>query len=160
MSVESGNSNDPDSNQADGPRVPPSRRGFGTPKQDQASLPWFSRLRLVVYSKDQMLVGLLLFVCLVGMSGYFLWHRQWEGGLVEIDHAPALQAEFKIDINDAPLGEMVVLPGVGEKLAEAIIAYRKTHGPFESFEAVGNVPGIGPKKLEKIIPFLMPLPQD
>ena len=35
-----------------------------------------------------------------------------------------------IDINNAKAFDLDLIPGVGEKTAEKIIAYRGTHGPF------------------------------
>ena len=60
----------------------------------------------------------------------------------------------KVDINKADVAMLTQLPGIGPKTAEAIIAYRKDKGQFKSLEDLIGVKGIGPKKLEKIRPFL------
>ncbi|MEI6633817.1 MAG: ComEA family DNA-binding protein [Chlamydiota bacterium] len=54
-----------------------------------------------------------------------------------------------VDINRASAEELAELPGVGEKLAGAVILER-SRAPFRSVEDLRRVPGIGPKKLEKI----------
>ncbi len=59
-----------------------------------------------------------------------------------------------LNINAASAGELVRLPGIGNGLAGRIITYRNDHGPFRSVDEVGRVPGIGPKKLEQIRPFV------
>lgn len=41
------------------------------------------------------------------------------------------------------------LDGVGLAKAEAIVTYRKAHGPFKSVDDVGNVKGIGAKTLAR-----------
>lgn len=41
------------------------------------------------------------------------------------------------------------LVGVGQSKAEAIIAYRKEHGPFKSVEQLAEVKGIGDKLVQK-----------
>lgn len=61
-----------------------------------------------------------------------------------------LPANRKIDINRATIIELQMLPGVGPKIAEAILAYRINKGPFRSTEDLMYVKGIGPKKFEKI----------
>lgn len=47
-----------------------------------------------------------------------------------------------LDINRASASELMTLPGIGETKANQIIAYREANGPFESVEALKNVPGI------------------
>ena len=48
-----------------------------------------------------------------------------------------------ININKADLLSLTQLKGVGEKKAQAIIAYRDEHGPFQSVEELAEVKGIG-----------------
>ncbi len=44
---------------------------------------------------------------------------------------------------------MSVIKGVGEKKAEAIIAYRKENGDFKSVDELANVQGIGQATVDK-----------
>lgn len=55
-----------------------------------------------------------------------------------------------VDINRASKEDLERLPGIGPKTAEAIIAYRESHGPFRRVEDLLQVKGIGPKKLEAV----------
>ena len=55
-----------------------------------------------------------------------------------------------VNINTASAEELCTLPGIGETLAERIIAYRTENGIFESKEALLNVSGIGDKKFQTI----------
>jgi len=48
-----------------------------------------------------------------------------------------------VDINTAGIEELCSLPGIGPARAEAIVAYRLSHGPFTSIERIMDVPGIG-----------------
>ena len=61
-----------------------------------------------------------------------------------------LLSDGRVDINRADKEELMRLPGIGETKAEAIIAYRREHGDFESPEALLEVPGIGEGLLERI----------
>lgn len=55
-----------------------------------------------------------------------------------------------VNINTAPAEKLARLPGIGEALAERIVAYREANGPFSSPEALMQVDGIGEGKLEGI----------
>lgn len=68
--------------------------------------------------------------------------------------APAAQAgasSFKVNVNQAGTDELQTLPGVGLATAEAIVRERQENGPFASPEDLVRVPGIGEKKLARII---------
>jgi comEA protein len=60
-----------------------------------------------------------------------------------------------ININRASVKELSLLPGVGEKTAEKIIAYRNQIGSFNSLEQIMDVKGIGEKKFEKLKRFIV-----
>jgi competence protein ComEA len=49
-----------------------------------------------------------------------------------------------LDLNHASAGELDRLPGIGPAKAQAIVAYRDSHGPFRSGADLAGVPGIGP----------------
>jgi competence protein ComEA len=59
-----------------------------------------------------------------------------------------------ISLNSATAEQLQMLPGVGPSTADKIIAYRQTHGGFTSVDEMLDVKGIGPKKLEKMRPWL------
>lgn len=53
-----------------------------------------------------------------------------------------------IDINKADIYDLQRLPGIGEKRAGDIIAWREEHGPFQTMDDLTQVPGIGPVTLD------------
>jgi competence protein ComEA len=55
-----------------------------------------------------------------------------------------------LNLNTATAAELETLPGIGPSLAQRIVDYRTEHGPFDSIEAVTDVPGIGEGKFEAI----------
>lgn len=55
-----------------------------------------------------------------------------------------------IDVNSATAEQLQTLPGIGPVIAQRIIDYREENGPFGSVGELGNVSGIGEKRLEDI----------
>ena len=56
----------------------------------------------------------------------------------------------KINLNRAEVWLLEALPGIGEKRAKAIVAYRNQNGPFRNTSELIKVEGIGTKTCEQI----------
>ncbi|KIQ63937.1 hypothetical protein TR51_23200 [Kitasatospora griseola] len=59
-----------------------------------------------------------------------------------------------VSLNHSSAEQLDSLPGVGPALAQRILQYRLTHGPFQSIDQLRHVPGIGPRKYEDLKPLL------
>jgi competence ComEA-like helix-hairpin-helix protein len=55
----------------------------------------------------------------------------------------------KININSADVKQLMGLPGVTRKVAERIVAYRDTHGPFKKPSELRKVDGVDEGLWEK-----------
>ena len=60
----------------------------------------------------------------------------------------SVSAMEKININTAPVEQLVQLDRIGAKYADRIVEYRETYGPFNNPEDIMNVKGIGEKTWE------------
>ncbi len=63
-------------------------------------------------------------------------------------------APGSISLNRATLADLDRLPGVGPSTAQKILEFRAQAGGFKSIEQLMDVKGIGPKKFEKMRPYL------
>ncbi len=56
--------------------------------------------------------------------------------------------ELPLDINSAIATDLTVLPGIGPKLAAAIVTDRDANGPYCTIDDVARVKGIGPTRIK------------
>ena len=61
---------------------------------------------------------------------------------------------FPVNINTADADTLTALPGIGQVLAERILAYRQQNGSFRAVEEITKVEGIGEKKAEAILELI------
>ncbi|HMJ35795.1 MAG TPA: ComEA family DNA-binding protein [Baekduia sp.] len=71
------------------------------------------------------------------------------GGVVGSAGAPGA-AGPPVNLNSATAEQLDTLDGVGPATAQKILEYRAQHGGFRSVEDLGQVSGIGPKRLEAL----------
>lgn len=72
--------------------------------------------------------------------------------------APLPPAVNSVDPNTAPWWELTALPDIGEGTARKIVEYREAHADrspvFRRPDDLEPVPGIGPKTIRRISPYL------
>lgn len=71
-------------------------------------------------------------------------------GQVSDKGGQAVSKDGKINLNTATSEQLQTISGIGAKRTEDIIAYRESHGGFQSVDDLKNVSGIGDKTLDKI----------
>lgn len=67
---------------------------------------------------------------------------------------PEETVSFPVNINTADADTLTALPGIGQVLAERIVAYRRQNGSFRAIEEITKVEGIGEKKAEAILDLI------
>ena len=97
-------------------------------------------MRPLVWAGGIVSVILLARLCLMGILGF------------SSREAP-FAVPITIDVNRAPVPELMLLPGIGRERAEQIVLHRVRHGPFAELADLAVVPGIGPVTLERMAEF-------
>ena len=59
-----------------------------------------------------------------------------------------------ININEASQKDLVKLPGIGERLASRIIAYRENNGPFHNIRQLRKISGFKCRRVYALKPFV------
>ena len=67
---------------------------------------------------------------------------------------PEETVSFPVNINTADADTLTSLPGIGQVLAERIVAYRRQNGSFRAIEEITKVEGIGEKKADAILELI------
>jgi competence protein ComEA len=106
---------------------------------------------------DQLTVGVLLAAALVLLACHWLQQRARHGQMLHFERVEPVPVPLHIDINRADWPELTLLPDVGETLARRIVRDRAVHGAFRDASDVQRVPGIGPRTLQRLRPFLEPV---
>ena len=124
------------------------------------SAPPTSPAHFLLRRGEQLAAAVLTLVALAGLLLAWWLQGGASGELLEIDRAEPRPIQFVVDVNAATWPELTLLPDVGETLAKRIVDSRESEGPFRDLEDIQRVRGIGPKTLDKLRPYLLPLPAD
>ena len=96
--------------------------------------------------QERQAVTFLITVALIGLGVSFLAKRS-----AAIKNIACLNEHLgKINLNRADQESLMIVPGIGKKLAERIIAYRRQNSTFSSVEELKNIKGFGGYRFEKI----------
>ena len=61
----------------------------------------------------------------------------------------------QVDINAADANTLATIPGIGPGLAERIVAFRSSNGPFASVDELLDVSGITDRRLDAMLPYIV-----
>ncbi len=103
------------------------------------------------FSRKELIATLFLITALLIGIGikYTIDYHWWLPETKVVDTDPE-SIKLKIDLNRAEWYEFIILPGIGEKRAKAIVEYRKSKGAFRTIDQLSEVNGIGKKTVKRI----------
>ncbi len=105
----------------------------------------------------QLAVGAIVLASL-----FFLLGR-WSLSGTNVDPAPIMHTDKlgpMLDLNRASKAELRLLPGLGDTLSQRVVDHRQRVGAFRSVDDLRQIPGIGPKTLERLRPYLFVVPRE
>jgi len=68
---------------------------------------------------------------------------------------PRSGVRFRIDVNHADQATLCLLPGIGPRLAKAVVQDRQEEGLYRHVEDLGRAHGVGPQKVLRLKPYAM-----
>jgi comEA protein len=98
---------------------------------------------------------LIILVLSVLCAGFMI--RLYSGhnaAAIRVSARAAARPEQPLNLNRASAEELCLLPGIGMVRATQIIEYRRQNGRFNSVDDLTDIPGIGPKTLDRLRPLL------
>lgn len=126
-------------------------------RSHSANQPGESPRRPLMRPLEQAALAAIMGLSAAAMGLSLLVQNIRHGGMIEIDDAEPVAIDYRIDINRADWPEFALLPNIGDEMARQIVASRAAGGPFLSHDDLRRVRGIGPKTLESIRPYLLPV---
>lgn len=108
---------------------------------------------LYLTSSERKTIIFILSLLILGIGLDFFKKKTNRVNLIDYE---SLEEKFfdRVDINKANVLELTSIPGVGEKLAQTIVDYRKSQGKFKDIEDLKKVRGIKNKKLEQLRKYI------
>jgi len=108
-------------------------------------------LKIFEFSRKESLATLFLITTLlIGTGIKYASDQHWWLPETEVVDSDPESIKLKIDLNRAEWYELIILPGIGEKKARAIVEYRKGTGSFNNIEQLCGVNGIGTETVKRI----------
>ena len=100
------------------------------------------------------MIAVWLLIAAMAIAGSWIRGGGLHSGLVSIEKAPVISHQDRIDINRAEWPELTLLPGISRVMAQRIVQYRRKAGAFRHIDDLRQVPGIGPKTVARMRPYL------
>jgi len=108
-------------------------------------------LKMFEFSRKEMIATYFLLTSLIiGIGVKYTIDQHWWLPRTEVVDTDPESIKLKINLNNAEWYELIILPGIGENRAKAIVEYRKDRGPFQTIDQLCEVEGIGVETVKKI----------
>jgi competence ComEA-like helix-hairpin-helix protein len=99
---------------------------------------------------------LIFFCCLFTLGlGLSVFKKSTGCSVCALDLYSHQAGPRALDVNRASREELIALPGIGEKIADAILAYRVRNNGIRDLNELKNIDGIKDAKFDRIKDYLI-----
>ena len=100
--------------------------------------------------RTETIAAFVLAVLFLAWAGTVLVRQRLAGKGIDVVRSSAETSRYKVDLNVADKGELMLLPGIGDVRSERILAWRSEHGRFQSLDEVKAASGLSDNALAAI----------
>jgi len=112
--------------------------------------PWWRLLE-----RDQIVLYALCVLMVAVACGRYAWSR-----LAPARHVQKLESaqriDYRVDLNQAGVAELDLLPGIGPAKARRIVQHRLAHGPFRAGDDLAAAAGLSRDCIERLRGLVTP----
>ena len=109
---------------------------------------------MMKFTRNGIILLIVTLLGAIGLVGYEIWQYSTASKPYTADEIAQMEIDVPVNINTADIEELRAIPGMNEKLAQSVLAYREEHGGFTDKSELIGVNGIGEETYREIEPYI------
>ncbi len=109
---------------------------------------------MMKFTRNGIILLIVTLLGAIGLVGYEIWQYSTASKPYTADEIAQMEIDVPVNINTADIEELKAIPGMNEKLAQSVLAYREEHGGFTDKSELIGVNGIGEETYREIEPYI------
>ena len=109
---------------------------------------------MMKFTRNGIILLIVTLLGAIGLVGYEIWQYSTASKPYTADEIAQMEIDVPVNINTADIEELKAIPGMNEKLAQSVLAYREEHGGFTDKSELIGVNGIGEETYREIEPYV------
>lgn len=109
---------------------------------------------MMKFTRNGIILLIVTLLGMLGIIGYEIWQYSTASKPYTADEIAQMEIDVPVNINTADIEELKAIPGMNEKLALSVLAYREEHGGFSENRDLLHVKGIGEETYREIEAYI------
>ncbi len=109
---------------------------------------------MMKFTRNGIILLVVTLLGAIGLVGYEIWQYSTASKPYTADEIAQMEIDVPININTADIEGLKAIPGMNEKLALSVLAYREEHGGFTDKSELIGVNGIGDEIYRELEPYI------